>query len=116
MTEELVERVARAICSSYWPSQWPAMQRETNWFDYRDAARAALAAIPLPEWRDIETAPIDEWVLLATTAEHVGQAIYGENEEAPQWRWAFQGYKERIHPNHTPLGWMPLPSPPKGVK
>lgn len=61
-------------------------------------------------WRDLKDAPIDEWVILATTGDWVGQAIFGENEENPTWRWAFA--KEPMHPNLEPLYWMPLPAHP----
>ena len=60
-------------------------------------------------WRPISTAPVDKCVLLATTGEWVGEAVYGENEDAPAWRWA--DGKTPIHADLKPLGWMPLPPP-----
>jgi hypothetical protein len=60
-----------------------------------------------PNFRPLSTAPIDEWVLLATAGGWVGQAIYGEDEEAPRWRWADS--TAPIHADLPPLGWMPLP-------
>ena len=62
--------------------------------------------VPYPEYRPLSETPIDEWVILATTGEWVGQAIYGEDEENPTWRWATGGV---ISPNLKPLGWLPLP-------
>ena len=58
-------------------------------------------------YRPISTAPTDEWVILATSGDWVGQAIYGEDEENPTWRWV----EGPLHPDHKPLGWMPLPPP-----
>jgi hypothetical protein len=60
-------------------------------------------------WLPIETAPVDAWVLLATSGEWVGQAIWGEDEENPFWRW--HGGNDPIHANLKPLGWRPLPPP-----
>lgn len=60
-----------------------------------------------PKFQPIATAPIDEPVLLATTGDWVGEAVYGEDEENPSWRWIAEN--EPIHPNFKPLGWMPFP-------
>ena len=62
-------------------------------------------------WHPIKEAPIDEWVILATWGGHVGEAIYGEDEEKPQWRWA-HGLNNFVHEKLTPLKWMPLPTHP----
>ena len=61
------------------------------------------------DFRPLKNAPVDEHVLLATTGEWVGEAVYGEDEENPFWRWIAE--KGPIHPNLKPLGWMPLPPP-----
>jgi hypothetical protein len=58
-------------------------------------------------YRPIETAPVDECVILATTGGCVGEAVYGENAEDPTWRWIHAD--QPLHPNLKPLGWMPLP-------
>ncbi len=74
------------------------------------AEKAEAEALKLTtRWRPIATAPLDEWVLLATTGEWVGEAIFGEDAESPSWRWA--GEKAPIHANYTPLGWQPLDAP-----
>jgi hypothetical protein len=64
-------------------------------------------------WQPIGTQPTDEWVILATTGGWVGEAIYGEDEENPQWRWKGAASREYIHQNFTPLGWQPLPASPE---
>ena len=63
----------------------------------------------MSEWQPIGTQPVDEWVLLATTGGWVMQAVYGEEEENPRWRWGGGPY---VHPDTVPLAWMPLPSHP----
>lgn len=67
-------------------------------------------------WQPIETAPIDEWVLIAATPDHVGQAIVyddadinGNGSDARRYEWAFGS---AFHPNHKPTHWMPLPTHP----
>ena len=64
------------------------------------------------EWQPLETAPEDEWVILATSGEHVGEAIMliAENGAA-EWRWAGAAGSS-IHTGLKPLAWMPLPPPP----
>ena len=65
-----------------------------------------MDADQFPAWRPLSTAPTDEWVILATSGGWVGEAIYGEDEDAPSWRWS-QGQAPIT--SFTPLGWMPLP-------
>ena len=74
----------------------------------RIQSQPAIARGETNIWQPISTAPIDEWVILATTGDWVGQAAYGEDKENPKWRWA---ESDDVHPDHTPLGWMPLPPP-----
>jgi len=60
-------------------------------------------------WRSIDTAPEDQHVILATVGGFVGEAImlFDEDTGNQKWAWALGP----VHPNHTPLGWMPLPDP-----
>lgn len=60
-----------------------------------------------PAYLPLRDAPEDEWVILATTGGWVGQAIWAEDATYPRWRWADSGLY--IHPDLTPLGWMPMP-------
>ena len=77
------------------------------------AQRDIERAVTVSEWQPIEAAPVDEWVILATWGGHVGEAIYGEDEENPQWRWAPDPATVFLHPKLTPLKWMRLPSHPQ---
>lgn len=63
----------------------------------------------MSEWQPIETAPEDEWVILATSGEHVGEALFILFEDERYWKWA-SGFT--VSPEHVPLAWMPLPPPP----
>jgi hypothetical protein len=63
-------------------------------------------------WRPIDTfAGSDEertgdWVLLATSGGHVGQALRDDD----CWRWA-SGRK--VHPGLVPVAWQPMPAHPE---
>lgn len=61
-------------------------------------------------WRPIHSAPEDTHVIIATSGGFVGEALMLMDEDTGQqkWTWALGP----VHPNHVPLGWMPLPSPP----
>lgn len=62
-------------------------------------------------WQTLRTAPIDEWVILGTTGDHVGQAIQYDDENVGKtfWEWANGA---RVHEHLTPLAWQPMPQPP----
>lgn len=59
-------------------------------------------------WRSIDTAPEDEHVVLATTGDHVGEAVMLVDEDTgkQKWTWALGP----VHPSHVPLGWQPMPT------
>ena len=69
---------------------------------------SALQARPTG-WLALETAPEDEWVLLATTGDHVGEALMLVSAETGKqcWQWASGG---KLSSRLTPLGWQPLPA------
>lgn len=64
-------------------------------------------------WQPIGTQPHDKGVILATTGGWVGEAVYGEDEENPQWRWKGAASRQYIHQNFKPLGWQDLPASPE---
>ena len=64
---------------------------------------------------DFTNVPIDELLILATTGGHVGEAIYGEDEEKPGWRWV-AGLNNMLHKNHTPVAWMHMPKHPEDAQ
>ena len=68
---------------------------------------AVFRAMPL-DWCDIESAPEDEHVILATTGGHVGEALMLRDEDTgrQKWTWALGP----VHPSHEPLGWQPMPA------
>jgi hypothetical protein len=72
--------------------------------DYLDR----LSAPDVGNWRPISEAPEDQHVILATTGGHVGEALMLRDEDtgAQKWTWALGP----VHPQHVPLGWMPLPT------
>lgn len=68
----------------------------------------APVAASAVEWRPIHTAPEDTHVILATRGGFVGEALMIRDEDTgrQKWTWALGP----VHPNHVPLGWMPMPS------
>lgn len=74
----------------------------------RDAKIAELEKKAMTYWRSIDTAPEDQHVILATSGDHVGEAIMLTDEDTGQQKWAWA--LGPLHPNHTPYGWQPLPS------
>jgi hypothetical protein len=60
-------------------------------------------------WQDIETAPEDEWVLLSTMGEWVGQALMLLDDDGKQ-KWAWAG-GQSVATNHIPIAWQPMPLP-----
>ena len=75
--------------------------------DFRQVLEAAMR-VHQCGWLPVDTAPEDQHVILATTGGHVGEALMLRDEDTGQqkWTWALGP----VHPNHTPLGWQPMPS------
>lgn len=73
-------------------------------------AEPKAAPQPLTEWQPIETAPRDQFLLLATEFDCPGD-----------WRIKVGEYRTRTRSWHvfgaswTPTRWMPLPAPPNGI-
>ncbi|GGE36549.1 hypothetical protein GCM10007276_12550 [Agaricicola taiwanensis] len=59
-------------------------------------------------WRSIDTAPEDEHVILATTGDHVGEALMLIDKDTGQQKWTWAGGP--VSKFHIPLGWQPMPS------
>ena len=77
--------------------------------DFRQVLEAAVR-VHQSGWLPVDTAPEDQHVILMTTGGHVGEALMLRDEDTGQqkWTWALGP----VHPNHTPLGWQPMPLPP----
>jgi len=77
--------------------------------------RSALSqpvATPAPHgdyWHSINTAPEDEHVILATSGDHVGEALMLADQDTGEQKWTWAGAP--VSKFHTPLGWRPMPSP-----
>lgn len=71
----------------------------------------APSARPSP-WLHLESAPEDQWVLLATTGGWVGEALMLRSEETGKQLWQWSSGK-RINEKLAPLKWMPLPEHPE---
>ncbi len=72
-----------------------------------ETARAALAVVPLPEWRPIETAPKDGVFVLITDGDVVQIGYYEDHLMA--WRSDADQCRLWSDPTH----WQPLPAPPE---
>lgn len=75
-----------------------------------EASRVDAPARVTDYWHSVDTAPEDEWVILATSGEHVGQALMLVDEDTGQQAWSWYG-GDPVHPNLKPLGWRHMPSP-----
>lgn len=78
------------------------------------AARNLLLA-GIPEWLPIETAPIDESILIAATPDWVSEGLVLTDSddngiEVRTYHWA-DGCT--LHENLKPIAWMPLPKHPE---
>lgn len=71
----------------------------------------APSARPSP-WLDLDSAPEDEWVLLATTGGWVGEALMLRSWETGEQRWQWST-GNRLNSKLTPLKWMPMPEHPE---
>ena len=62
-------------------------------------------------WRfDVENAPEGENVIIATTGDHVGEAIAPVKDDPEDgWFWTGAGF---VHGDHKVIAWMPLPTHP----
>lgn len=85
----------------------------------RNGLRPKLAA--QDDWRDMESAPNEEWVIIATDGGWVGQACrewYGPNglgepqDGELRWFWAGSNNLQPIHEKHKPIKWSPMPKHP----
>src|SRR3974390_2617997 len=108
MTDDMIERVARAIKSvSLVP--WERIEPRSQ-ADYWFMARAAIAA--MPGWQPIETAPKDGPTIIVHRPNFDGDYI---PQVGIDW-WMFRldgdcwaNSRENCQPTH----WIPLPEPPK---
>lgn len=60
-------------------------------------------------WHSIDTAPEDEHVILATSGDHVGEALMLIDEDTGRQKWTWASGP--VSKFHEPLGWRPMPSP-----
>ena len=80
--------------------------------DILSRCQAQPVATPAPHgdyWHSINTAPEDEHVILATSGDHVGEALMLRDQDTGEQKWTWAGGP--VSKFHTPLGWRPMPSP-----
>jgi hypothetical protein len=102
MTDDQIERVARAICAValVHDNAWDCALEKTR-EKYRDQARAAIAAAS--EWLPIESAPKDGTSVLVWDDGFVKVGYW----DGAAW-FDEQNTRLRLAPTH----WQPLPLPP----
>lgn len=116
-TDENVEAVAKAIFNDDWDGHFDwSLEDDLSREDYRDNARAAIAAMPAPtvgEWQPIETAPdrVDLLVYheFALPDGSIDRQIWVDFMVDQEWAI----YPSLIHICGLPTHWMPLPTPPQ---
>jgi len=101
-TDELVEKMRQVLGDAL------AKQMGIGYYYVTaETARAALAVVPLPEWRPIETAPKDGVFVLITDGDVVQIGYYEDHLTA--WRSDADQCRLWSDPTH----WQPLPAPPE---
>lgn len=101
-TDELVEKMRQVLGDAL------AKQMGIGYYYVTaETARAALAVVPLPEWRPIETAPKDGVFVLITDGDVVQIGYYEDHLTA--WR----SYEDQCRLWSDPTHWQPLPAPPE---
>lgn len=101
-TDELVEKMRQILGDAL------AKQMGIGYYCVTaETARAALAVVPLPEWRPIETAPKDGVFVLITDGDVVQIGYYEDHLTA--WRSDADQCRLWSDPTH----WQPLPAPPE---
>lgn len=88
---------------------WHQMEdsHKAEFIAYAKASLAALAVVPLPEWRPIETAPKDGVFVLITDGDVVQIGYYEDHLMA----WRSDAAQCRLWSD--PTHWQPLPAPPE---
>lgn len=78
---------------------------------YSDMQVMKLIRAERNRWQPIETAPEDEWVLIALSTGEVYRAVLtlDDGEYSPAW---YLTAFVPLHPKLTPTHWQPLPEPP----
>ena len=116
VTEEQTPRVTEALRCLEELANMPLGISLEDWGRLSSPILAALEASRVAParvtdyWHSVDTAPEDEWVILATSGEHVGQALMLVDEDTGQQAWSWYG-GDPVHPNLKPLGWRHMPSP-----
>ena len=107
-TDELIEKISKAICVC-------DGHPESEWHMWTDMARAALAVVPLPEWRPIETAPKDELIdiIHATSTGPVRMCACYYDSICDEWRTSRpSGTLVCVKARHV-THWMQIPAFPE---
>ena len=120
MSQDDVERVARAIFSEDGPHTHPwEMQHPYRANEFRTMARAAIAALPPQDgWQDIATAPKANIVdgdgprILATWDKHSGHITIVRHGRCPANDGITWFTDSGLPCGSAPTHWQPLPAPP----
>lgn len=110
MSDNLMERVARAIAASRRGLSVDDPEIDRVWSGYGGCAKAAMAECN--NWQPIETAPKDgRWLLLHRADINITIVAQWDDESEPGYDWLTL---DGPHYCDTfPTHWMPLPEPPK---
>lgn len=66
------------------------------------------------KWLPIDAAPEDEKIIIFATPDWVDTAFFILDEDYNRRDW-FWSMGKRLHQNHVPTHWMPLPDPPEAA-
>jgi hypothetical protein len=65
-------------------------------------------------WQPLETAPEDEYILIAATGGQIGMGFWTDEGDGKVWGWSIPAMNggEYLRPSLVPTHWMPLPKHP----
>ncbi len=110
--DDVVERVARAICEENGWSADDVVDIHPKWLRYIPDAQAALSAIGITGWQPIETAPRDGSVFYAWLTGGYGLAIPISYHHPFWYASRFDAAPVRLPQGVEPTHWMPRSFPP----
>lgn len=114
MTDEQVARVAKAISNAEIAEgdQWASCSLTVR-NEYRRMARAAIEAIPLPQWQAIETAPRDGTEILLGSAPDQWICLgFYETDGDRGWYRDGSHWTDADSDSVNPTHWKTRPAPP----
>lgn len=112
-TKQQDERIREIAHDASWHFDDPQLQDMVE-LACANAIRAALAdPVLVPQWRTIETAPMDGTVFLGLRGTAIRECYRIQRDDCEMWCFGDRTASVEYWPSIKPTHWMPLPQPPK---